>query len=77
MKRREAMTTKLSAQKQRQRSRKKSLKRSKVAPLNSEGLDEWDAWTLSFYFPEGLYRDKTFVCVNCGALETWKVERQK
>ncbi|GHT91283.1 hypothetical protein AGMMS49545_06890 [Betaproteobacteria bacterium] len=68
---------KMSAQKQRHE--KHYLKRLKLdfAPLNLEHLDQWDAWRLSCRFPDGLYRDKSFICKDCGAAGIWKAWQQK
>ncbi|MDR3212372.1 MAG: zinc-ribbon domain-containing protein [Azoarcus sp.] len=32
---------------------------------------------LSWNFPKGFYRDKPFICKDCGAVEIWKAWQQK
>ncbi len=66
---------KVSARKQ----RKKSFleKNHQRVPVNTEGLDPWDAWVLSMRFPEGYYEDFPFTCKDCGKEEIWYAARRK
>lgn len=73
----QAKTKKLSAQKQRHGKNYLKHRDELKQPLNLEGLNHWDAWKLSYRFPDGFYWDETFVCKDCGAVEVWKAWQQK
>jgi hypothetical protein len=70
-----AEAKKISAQKKRHA--QKRLRRPELAPLNLEGRSEWDVWKLSYRFPDGFYRDRAFICKDCGSEEIWTARRQK